>query len=174
MPSMQMPDRWISPISTRTTPVMSHVRIRHKIRFLDAAHAGHSARRSDTLRSADRANAVQSPPSHLRVHRAHSRSLALVAPSRTAQQAGSQPRAQHRGHLRQLPRHQRREQGGVPSLAGQSKADLVRKMQDFKAGHAPVDDHARSSRRATPTSRSTCGRRLVRRAEALTIEETRP
>ena len=27
-------------------------------------------------------------------------------------------------------------QGGVPSLAGQSKADLVRKMQDFKAGRA--------------------------------------
>ena len=27
--------------------------------------------------------------------------------------------------------------GGVPSLAGQSKADLVRKMQDFKAGRAP-------------------------------------
>jgi len=25
-------------------------------------------------------------------------------------------------------------QGGVPSLAGQSKADLVRKMQDYKAG----------------------------------------
>ena len=28
-------------------------------------------------------------------------------------------------------------QGGVPSLAGQSKADLVRKMQDFKAGKTP-------------------------------------
>jgi cytochrome c553 len=28
-------------------------------------------------------------------------------------------------------------QGGVPSLAGQSKADLVRKMQDFKAGRTP-------------------------------------
>ncbi|MFO1325624.1 MAG: c-type cytochrome [Burkholderiales bacterium] len=27
-------------------------------------------------------------------------------------------------------------QGGMPSLAGQSKADLVRKMQDFKAGRA--------------------------------------
>ncbi|HTQ02145.1 MAG TPA: c-type cytochrome [Casimicrobiaceae bacterium] len=27
--------------------------------------------------------------------------------------------------------------GGVPSLAGQSKADLVRKMQDFKAGRTP-------------------------------------
>jgi cytochrome c553 len=27
-------------------------------------------------------------------------------------------------------------QGVVPSLAGQSKADLVRKMQDFKAGRA--------------------------------------
>ena len=27
--------------------------------------------------------------------------------------------------------------GGVPSLAGQPKADLVRKMQDFKAGRAP-------------------------------------
>lgn len=26
--------------------------------------------------------------------------------------------------------------GGMPSLAGQSKADLVRKMQDFKAGRA--------------------------------------
>jgi len=28
-------------------------------------------------------------------------------------------------------------QGGIPSLAGQSKADLVRKMQDFKAGRTP-------------------------------------
>ena len=28
-------------------------------------------------------------------------------------------------------------QGGVPSLAGQSKPDLVRKMQDFKAGRTP-------------------------------------
>ena len=27
--------------------------------------------------------------------------------------------------------------GGVPSLAGQAKADLVRKMQDFKAGTHP-------------------------------------
>jgi len=27
--------------------------------------------------------------------------------------------------------------GGLPSLAGQSKADLVRKMQDFKAGRTP-------------------------------------
>ena len=27
--------------------------------------------------------------------------------------------------------------GGMPSLAGQSRADLVRKMQDFKAGRAP-------------------------------------
>jgi sulfide dehydrogenase cytochrome subunit len=27
--------------------------------------------------------------------------------------------------------------GGLPSLAGQSKTDLVRKMQDFKAGRAP-------------------------------------
>ena len=27
--------------------------------------------------------------------------------------------------------------GVVPSLAGQSKADLVRKMQDFKAGKTP-------------------------------------
>jgi len=27
--------------------------------------------------------------------------------------------------------------GGVPSLAGQSKADLVRKMQDYKAGRTP-------------------------------------
>jgi cytochrome subunit of sulfide dehydrogenase len=26
--------------------------------------------------------------------------------------------------------------GGMPSLAGQSKADLVRKMQDYKAGRA--------------------------------------
>jgi cytochrome subunit of sulfide dehydrogenase len=29
-------------------------------------------------------------------------------------------------------------QGGVPSLAGQSKADLVRKMQDFKTGKTPA------------------------------------
>ena len=28
-------------------------------------------------------------------------------------------------------------QGVVPSLAGQSKGDLVRKMQDFKAGRTP-------------------------------------
>ena len=28
-------------------------------------------------------------------------------------------------------------QGGIPSLAGQSKDDLVRKMQDFKAGRTP-------------------------------------
>jgi cytochrome c553 len=28
-------------------------------------------------------------------------------------------------------------QGGMPSLAGQSKAELVRKMQDFKAGRTP-------------------------------------
>ncbi len=27
-------------------------------------------------------------------------------------------------------------QGGMPSLAGQSKADLLRKMQDYKAGRA--------------------------------------
>ena len=26
----------------------------------------------------------------------------------------------------------------MPSLAGQSKADLVRKMQDFKAGRTPA------------------------------------
>jgi cytochrome c553 len=29
-------------------------------------------------------------------------------------------------------------QGGMPSLAGQAKADLVRKMQDFKAGRTPA------------------------------------
>lgn len=29
-------------------------------------------------------------------------------------------------------------QGGMPSLAGQSKSDLVRKMQDFKAGRTPA------------------------------------
>ena len=29
-------------------------------------------------------------------------------------------------------------QGGVPSLAGQPKAQIVRKMQDFKAGRAPA------------------------------------
>lgn len=29
-------------------------------------------------------------------------------------------------------------QGGTPSLAGQSKADLVRKMQDFKSGKTPA------------------------------------
>ncbi len=29
-------------------------------------------------------------------------------------------------------------QGGMPSLAGQSKADLVRKMQDYKAGRVPA------------------------------------
>ncbi|HQR12869.1 MAG TPA: c-type cytochrome [Casimicrobiaceae bacterium] len=29
-------------------------------------------------------------------------------------------------------------QGGMPSLAGQPKADLVRKMQDFKAGRTPA------------------------------------
>ena len=28
--------------------------------------------------------------------------------------------------------------GGMPSLAGQAKADLVRKMQDFKAGRTPA------------------------------------
>jgi sulfide dehydrogenase cytochrome subunit len=28
-------------------------------------------------------------------------------------------------------------QGGIPSLAGQPKADLVRKMQEFKAGRTP-------------------------------------
>ena len=28
--------------------------------------------------------------------------------------------------------------GGMPSLAGQPKADLVRKMQDFKAGRTPA------------------------------------
>jgi len=27
--------------------------------------------------------------------------------------------------------------GGMPGLAGQSKADLVRKMQDYKAGRTP-------------------------------------
>lgn len=27
--------------------------------------------------------------------------------------------------------------GDIPSLAGQSKADLLRKMQDFKAGRTP-------------------------------------
>jgi len=27
--------------------------------------------------------------------------------------------------------------GGMPSLAGQAKPDLVRKMQDFKAGRTP-------------------------------------
>ena len=27
--------------------------------------------------------------------------------------------------------------GGMPSLAGQSKADLLRKMQDYKAGRTP-------------------------------------
>lgn len=27
--------------------------------------------------------------------------------------------------------------GGMPSLAGQSRADLVRKMQDYKAGRTP-------------------------------------
>jgi cytochrome c553 len=29
-------------------------------------------------------------------------------------------------------------QGGMPSLAGQSKADLVKKMQDFKSGRTPA------------------------------------
>jgi cytochrome subunit of sulfide dehydrogenase len=29
-------------------------------------------------------------------------------------------------------------QGGMPTLAGQSKADLVRKMQDFKSGKTPA------------------------------------
>jgi cytochrome c553 len=29
-------------------------------------------------------------------------------------------------------------QGGMPSLAGQPKADLVRKMQDFKSGKVPA------------------------------------
>ncbi|MEP7327959.1 MAG: c-type cytochrome [Betaproteobacteria bacterium] len=29
-------------------------------------------------------------------------------------------------------------QGGIPSLTGQSKADLVKKMQDFKAGRTPA------------------------------------
>jgi cytochrome c553 len=29
-------------------------------------------------------------------------------------------------------------QGAMPSLAGQPKADLVRKMQDFKAGRTPA------------------------------------
>ena len=29
-------------------------------------------------------------------------------------------------------------QGGMPSLAGQSKADLVRKMQDYKTGRTPA------------------------------------
>lgn len=28
--------------------------------------------------------------------------------------------------------------GGIPSLAGQSRADLVRKMQDFKSGRTPA------------------------------------
>ena len=28
-------------------------------------------------------------------------------------------------------------QGGMPSLAGQAKAELVRKMQDYKAGRTP-------------------------------------
>jgi cytochrome subunit of sulfide dehydrogenase len=28
--------------------------------------------------------------------------------------------------------------GGMPSLAGQAKADLVRKIQDFKAGRTPA------------------------------------
>ncbi len=28
--------------------------------------------------------------------------------------------------------------GGVPPLAGQPKADIVRKMQDFKAGRTPA------------------------------------
>jgi len=28
--------------------------------------------------------------------------------------------------------------GGMPSLAGQAKADFVRKMQDFKAGRTPA------------------------------------
>jgi len=29
-------------------------------------------------------------------------------------------------------------QGGMPSLAGQAKADLVRKMQDFRAARTPA------------------------------------
>jgi sulfide dehydrogenase cytochrome subunit len=28
--------------------------------------------------------------------------------------------------------------GGMPSLAGQPKADLIRKLQDFKAGRTPA------------------------------------
>lgn len=28
--------------------------------------------------------------------------------------------------------------GGIPSLAGQSRADLVRKMQDYKSGRTPA------------------------------------
>ena len=54
-----------------------------------------------------------------------------------------------RRHLRQLPRHRRQSAGDVPSLAGQSKADLVQKMNDFRDGTSAGDDHARSSRRAT-------------------------
>ena len=49
-----------------------------------------------------------------------------------------QPRAQPRRDLRQLPRHQRRRASAIsPSLAGRPKDDIVRKMQDFKAGRLP-------------------------------------
>ena len=61
-------------------------------------------------------------------------------------------------------------QGGVPSLAGQSKADLVRKMQDFKTGKTPGDDHA-AARQGLHRRADRPRRRLVRRAEAVTADE---
>ena len=57
--------------------------------------------------------------------------------------------------------------GEVVSLAGKPKDEIVRKMQDFKTGRCRARS-CRSSRRATPTSRSTSsppGSRRNKRSE---------
>jgi cytochrome c553 len=45
--------------------------------------------------------------------------------------------AQHRGQLRQLPRHERRQPGRHAFAGRPIEGRLVRKMQDFKAGRTP-------------------------------------
>jgi cytochrome c553 len=72
----------------------------------------------------------------------HARSIALLALACAA--GGAQAQQADTGVARAIAANCANchgtngvSQGGVPSLAGQSKADLVRKMQDFKAGRTP-------------------------------------
>jgi cytochrome c553 len=60
--------------------------------------------------------------------------LAWIAPAAYAQQADPRIARSVAASCANCHGTNGVSQGGIPSLAGQTKADLVRKMQDFKAG----------------------------------------